>query len=172
MSPYGCAVGEQERWAVAPALNRLAPLRIHVDEAGRVQDAAEQGSPQNCRSNSHEFEHPAVRFHRFPMTNSSDVDHGLRGDVTEYHQHNFDPTADSVSDELVHAVAEVDDIDPTELTILADVVDPDALDALFRSPPSTQPCDTTGQVVFTYDDHPVEITFDGSIFIGAEESGD
>ncbi|WP_232685858.1 HalOD1 output domain-containing protein [Halobacterium zhouii] len=92
--------------------------------------------------------------------------------MTEYHQHTFDPTADSVSDELVHAVAEFDDAEPTELTILANVVDPDALDALFQSRRNGPSRDTTGEVVFTYDDHPVEITFDGSIFIGAEESGD
>lgn len=41
--------------------------------------------------------------------------------------------ATTVSDEVVSAVATEKEVDPMELTPLYEVVDPDALDALYRS---------------------------------------
>lgn len=104
------------------------------------------------------------------MTNSNETDSHRRVDATGQYQHTFDPAVDSVSEELVYAVAELDDTEPTELAILADVVDPDALDSLFQSRSNGRPRDANGLVVFTYDSHLVEITADGSILISSDES--
>ncbi|QLG27893.1 hypothetical protein HUG10_10150 [Halorarum halophilum] len=45
----------------------------------------------------------------------------------------FDPRTDRVSEELVCAVSELTETEPRELPIFSDVIDPDALDGLFRS---------------------------------------
>lgn len=105
------------------------------------------------------------------MTDPTNTDDTLDGEATNLHQHTFDPATDSVSEELVYAVAEANDAEPTELAILSNVVDPDALDSVFRARSDGQGR-TTGQIVFTYEGHPVEITADGIITIGSGEAED
>lgn len=88
-----------------------------------------------------------------------------RATDTDPYQYTYDPLTDSVSEELIRAVAVLDDAAPTELAILADVIDPEALDALFQSRSDGVPRDTPGHVQFEYNDHHVQITTDGTITI-------
>ncbi|WP_227377189.1 HalOD1 output domain-containing protein [Haladaptatus halobius] len=67
------------------------------------------------------------------------------------YQTEFDPLTDSVSEELIKAVATLNDADPAELALLAEFIDPEALDALFGPRPNDTPRDTDGRVVFDYD---------------------
>lgn len=65
---------------------------------------------------------------------------------------------------VVEAVAEAEDVDPTDLAPLYGVVDPDALDALFTSPLSESNAPTTaGTVTFTYEGYRVEVTGGGRV---------
>lgn len=91
-------------------------------------------------------------------------------EVTDPYQHAFDPATDSVSEELVRAIAVLNDADPTELAILAEVIDPEALDALFQARPDGHLRKTDGQVVFEYNDHQIQITTDGTITIDSSQS--
>lgn len=67
-----------------------------------------------------------------------------------------------ISVNVIETIAEECGTDPIDLPPLYDVVDPDALDTLFRDP------DITGSVSFTYVDHRVsvdprgEVTIEGS----------
>ncbi|WP_168191255.1 HalOD1 output domain-containing protein [Haloprofundus sp. MHR1] len=89
---------------------------------------------------------------------------------TTAYRHTFDWQTDSVSGELVKAVAALTNSEPTELPVLADSVDPDALDNLFRNRADGRPRDTDGRLVFDYDGHRVRITTDGTIAVDAAES--
>ena len=77
----------------------------------------------------------------------------------------YDPRTDSVTEELVRAVATVHDLDPTELAPLANFVDPDALDALFAPRRNGVPRDGGGSVEFDYADLHVRVEEDGEITI-------
>ena len=79
------------------------------------------------------------------------------------YQTEFDPLTDNVSEELIKAVATLNDADPTELALLAEFIDPEALDALFRPRPDETPRDTDGRVVFNYDAYHVRIDSSGTI---------
>lgn len=61
--------------------------------------------------------------------------------------------------EVVYALAEACDTDPTKLEPLSDVIDPQALDQLCRG----QNCDSDGTVVFNYHRHKVRIESYGVI---------
>lgn len=69
---------------------------------------------------------------------------------------------DSISDEVVLAVAEATDTDPTELEPLYDVVDPDALDQLFRTHLNGHPR-TDGRIVFSMDGCEVTVHANGDV---------
>lgn len=99
------------------------------------------------------------------MTDSNESDDDRRRGGTDPYRHSYDPRTDSVSEELVRAVAVLEDVDPTELAILANVVDPDALDALFRYRADGTPRTTSGRVGFEYDGRRIRITADGTITI-------
>lgn len=72
--------------------------------------------------------------------------------------------ASNVSDEVVEKVAEVEDVDPLELTPpLYDVIDPDALDKLFASMPTAGRME--GQVTFSYNGYEVTVCGDGHVFV-------
>lgn len=64
-----------------------------------------------------------------------------------------------LSTAVVEAVADVEDVDPCDLPEpLADAIDPDALDELFRDRP-----DVDGQVRFRFCGHTVTVTSDGRV---------
>lgn len=104
------------------------------------------------------------------------TDHNVPNDDDQHRKsspllrHSFDPESDSVNAELVRAVAALDDTDPIELDVLADVIDPEALDDLFRHHVGGLPRDTDGEVRFEYNGHRVRITADGIIAIDPPES--
>ena len=69
------------------------------------------------------------------------------------HSTEFDPSTDSASEELIKAVATLDSVDPAKLPLLADFIDPEALDALFGPRENGIPRGTSGQVEFIYNAH-------------------
>lgn len=69
----------------------------------------------------------------------------------------------SVSEEVVLSVAAAKGVDPLELDPLFDVIDPEALDALYE-----RDADRTGsprRVEFTYEGHRVAVGEDGSVTV-------
>ena len=68
--------------------------------------------------------------------------------------------ADSVSNKIVKKVAEVEDVDPLELTPpLYEVINPDALESLFANNR------VLGKVVFNYKGHEVSVFPDGYVSV-------
>ena len=68
----------------------------------------------------------------------------------------------SLGQSIVTAVASARDVDPFDLNPpLGEVVDPDALDALFAGRP-----ETTGTVTFDYAGHAVQVHSDGRVDVG------
>ncbi|WP_313693030.1 HalOD1 output domain-containing protein [Halorarum halobium] len=82
--------------------------------------------------------------------------------------HEFDPETESARTELLRAVAAVDDTVPTELPLLADAVDPDALETLFTADETGRSRLTEGHLAFEYAGYHVRITTDGTLAIEAE----
>jgi Halobacterial output domain 1 len=101
-------------------------------------------------------------------TPPSDNDHEQEDD--EAYQTEFDPITDSVSEELIKAIATLNDADPTELALLSDFVDPEALDALFGPRAADKPRETNGHVLFNYDAYCVRIDSSGQITVHQFES--
>jgi len=66
-------------------------------------------------------------------------------------------TEASVSTAVIEAVAEAAETEPDELPVLTNVVDPDALDALFAG------SETTGSVQFQYAGYDVTVSADRTI---------
>ena len=83
----------------------------------------------------------------------------------EAYRTEFDPSTDSVSEELITAVATLNDADPTELALLSEFVDPEALDALFGPRDAGEPRETNGHVLFNYDTYHVRIDSNGQITV-------
>lgn len=78
-------------------------------------------------------------------------------------------TADeSVSEAVLDAVASVSGIDPIELDPLYYTIDPDALDALFESRPSTTDLPRDVQVSFSYVGLQITVTAAGQIIVEDE----
>lgn len=77
----------------------------------------------------------------------------------ETYRTTFDSRGTDPSVEVVYALAEACDTDPTKLEPLSDVIDPQALDQLCRG----QNCDSDGTVVFNYHRHKVRIESYGVI---------
>lgn len=75
------------------------------------------------------------------------------------HTYELDPD-ESVSEGVIEATAEVYDRDPTSLDPLYSVLDPDALDALFKPGHSGNP-----QVTFRFNGCDVQVTSDREIVI-------
>lgn len=75
----------------------------------------------------------------------------------------FDPEAEPVAHAVVKAASFVHNVDPTELSPLGDVVDPDALDDLVRS--GTMRSAECIEVSFTYVDLDVTVASDGNIWL-------
>ena len=98
------------------------------------------------------------------MTDSNETGYDQRSGPTDDYRHSYDPATDSVSEELLLAVAAVTDTDPAELDVLADVVDPEALDAIFPADDG-DPFDVAGSVTFDYEGCRIQIRRDGTITI-------
>lgn len=79
-------------------------------------------------------------------------------------------TEDSISERVITAVADARSVDPLELTPLYDVVDPDALERLFQTPP-TGTDRSPGRVVFTMDGCEIVVHSDGEVDVTAPEGG-
>ncbi|MFH5802113.1 HalOD1 output domain-containing protein [Haladaptatus sp. CMAA 1911] len=101
-------------------------------------------------------------------TPPSDDDHEQRDD--DVYQTEFDPITDSVSEELIRAVATLNDADPAELALLAEFVDPEALDALFGPRAAGDPREAKGHVLFTYDADHVKVDSSGQITVHQSDS--
>lgn len=67
---------------------------------------------------------------------------------------------------VVQAVAAAENVDPTDLQPLYDVVDPDALDALFRPTAAGRPR-SSGSVRFRYAQHDVVVQEGGAVRVDA-----
>lgn len=89
------------------------------------------------------------------------------------------PESRPVHERVIHAVADVEDVGPTDLDPLYETIDPEALDTLFKP-------DVGGRIEFTYEGHDVVVHADGDavvdgtqvdvapfqpIAVGEEESG-
>jgi hypothetical protein len=105
------------------------------------------------------------------MSNDTPLDTENREQVTTTpHYLEFDPITDSISEELIKTVATLNNADPAELALLADFIDPDALDALFKPQIDGTPRETDGQVEFSYDSYHVTVDSDGTITLEYAES--
>lgn len=72
--------------------------------------------------------------------------------------------ASTISNEIVEKVAEVNDVDPLELSPpLFEVVDTDALNQLFASTPTTGRME--GEVTFSYNGNEVTVSGDGYVTV-------
>lgn len=74
----------------------------------------------------------------------------------------FDVERQSILERVLQTVAAYENVPTTELPPLFDVVDPDALVAIFASPPGG-PRRAEGKVTFTYADYQVTVSADGSV---------
>ena len=79
------------------------------------------------------------------------------------HVTHFDPQVDSVVEELIMAMATVTDVAPTDLDVLADTLDPDALDALFHPRTDGTHPESDTHARLRYADHVVDIQSSGTI---------
>ena len=77
----------------------------------------------------------------------------MEGTTLDYHRN-------SPSLRVVDALAEATDTDPLELEPLYNVVDPEALDRLFRAD-----ADIPASVRFEYEGHTVEVRSDGTVVV-------
>lgn len=105
------------------------------------------------------------------MTDHGEEDDDRRtDDGPESYRHTFDPATDSVCVELVRAVAVLNDTDPCALPVLADTLDPEALELLVQPRPDGQPRETDTRIRFEYNGHRIRLTTDGTITIGLDQS--
>lgn len=69
---------------------------------------------------------------------------------------------ESIIERVLQTVAAYENVPTTELPPLFEVVDPDALAALFASPPGS-PTRTRGMVTFPYSGYLLTVSADGSV---------
>jgi hypothetical protein len=72
---------------------------------------------------------------------------------------------------IVVAVAEITDVDHTELTPLNDVIDPDALNAIF-APRKDGLERSGGRVLFSLSGHEITVDSSGRVVIDTSDEGD
>ncbi|EMA30450.1 HalOD1 output domain-containing protein [Halobiforma nitratireducens] len=77
----------------------------------------------------------------------------MSGTTLDYHH-------DSPSLRVVDAIADTTDTDPLELEPLYNIVDPEALDRLFKND-----ADVRASVRFEYAGHTVEVRSDGTVLV-------
>lgn len=74
----------------------------------------------------------------------------------------FEPRSERLSDTVIRAVADAEGVEPSALdTPLYEVIDPDALDRLFRSPADGS--HSTGCITFEYYGYGVNVRADGQL---------
>jgi len=71
-------------------------------------------------------------------------------------QHDVDQSV-APTTAVVEAIGAVSNTEPTALPPLAETIDPDALDSLFKSP------DNAGRIVFDYADYTVAVSADHTV---------
>lgn len=98
------------------------------------------------------------------MTDDNDTDKNADDEANNVYHLSYEPATDSVSEELLQAVATLNDADPSELALLIDTIDPEALDALFQAR-------SNGRVIFEYEDYRIRVTADGTIAIESLSPG-
>ncbi|MFD1515520.1 HalOD1 output domain-containing protein [Halomarina rubra] len=103
--------------------------------------------------------------HQSPIYPSENLRQNDDSDV----QVSFDPTTESTCERVVLTVADHLDSDPMRLPLLYDVVDPDALDALFDDACSEGGFDTNCSVSFTYANHLVNVYSAGYLTLTATD---
>ncbi|MCO8244787.1 MULTISPECIES: HalOD1 output domain-containing protein [unclassified Haladaptatus] len=98
------------------------------------------------------------------MSNDTPLDHE-NGEMvtTDTYSTEFDPITDRASEELIRAVATLNDVDPIELPCLANYIDPEALDTLFRPLLDGTSRGTSGKMEFSYDSYHVTVESRGVI---------
>lgn len=74
----------------------------------------------------------------------------------------FDPEAEPASHAVVKAAAFVHNVEPTDLSPLGDVLDPDALDALVGSGTTNE---APLEVSFTYESLEIQVICEGDIWL-------
>lgn len=77
---------------------------------------------------------------------------------TSGYQTTFDPETGTVSEELVAAISAYEGCHPLEVPVLANHIDPDALNSLFRA-------ESDCTVQFEYADYDVTVDADGTILV-------
>lgn len=75
----------------------------------------------------------------------------------------FDSQTESVSEALITTVAAREDVQPTELPVINDFIDPETPDALFEPRPDDTVRQTDCTIFFTYADYEVRVQSDGII---------
>ena len=83
-------------------------------------------------------------------------------------EHILDTPADSVTQDVVTAVADATGRDPQDLPPLYDAVDPDALEALVNRPPHVARQATGVEVAFEFADCVVTVSSTGDVVVSAE----
>ena len=75
----------------------------------------------------------------------------------------YDQNTDSITEELIHTIAEVRESDPSELDALGYTIDPDALNALFSPRENGMARNGTCSVEFSYEGYLIQISNDSTI---------
>lgn len=79
------------------------------------------------------------------------------------HRTPFNPETDRASEELICAISALTGTEPQELPIFSDVIDPDALDSLFRSHSDGARSDDRLEVEFEYNGVLARVSSEGLI---------
>ena len=69
---------------------------------------------------------------------------------------------DSLSRAVIEAVADEEEVEPTDIPPLYTAIDPEALDSLFQSPDAGE-VTMVGQARFTYHGYEVSVSADGQV---------
>lgn len=106
-----------------------------------------------------------------PSRGSSDPDPQYDPDTDTYRAE-WDPaTEDDLGTRVVVAIAEISDLDHTDLTPLNEVIDPDALNAIFA--PRKDGVDRAGgRVQFSLSGHEVTVESSGRIVVDTPDERD
>lgn len=96
-----------------------------------------------------------------PFPRTSVARHEM-GDITADSPLDYDPRGVPLSQRIVERVSDAEGVDPLELDPLYTVVDPDALDSLFRTRLASSD-GLGGELRFEYHDYEVRVTADGRV---------
>lgn len=97
------------------------------------------------------------------MVAAKDESRGELNTATDTYRRDGDWESEPVSAAVVEAVSNVTNTPPTELDPLYNVINPDALDLLYKSTYDGTPRVSGGSTTFTYNDCRVTVHADGEI---------